>query len=75
MLFSGFGGNSFGSSFRVFYLKEDGTKNDFWIHPNLRTNTWLIKEKLKKMNPNLLTTNFSFGGIEHLFVKDEDWFR
>jgi hypothetical protein len=32
-------------------------------------------DKLKKMNPDLLATNFSFGGIEHLFVKDEDWFR
>ena len=75
MVLSGFGAGTFGAAQRVFYKSKDGTKKDFYIYPNLRTNTGTLKQKLKKMNPDLLTEHFSFGGIEHLFIKDDDWFR
>ena len=75
MLFSGSGINSARMSYRLFYRAKDGTKKDFWIVPNLRTDTHVLKAKLKKINPELLTTGATFGLIEHFFVKNEDWFR
>lgn len=75
MLFSGYGPNYIGSSHRLFYKNENGEKKEFWIFPNSGTNTHTLKQRLKKLNPEMHTTNFSFGGIEHLFVNDEDWFK
>lgn len=75
MLFSGFGTYSLSGAYRLFYDSDDGQKKEFWIFPNLKTNTWTIKEQLKKENPDLLTTKISFGGIEHFFIRNEDGFR
>lgn len=75
MLYSGFGGNTFGWAFRLFYDSEKGNKKEFWIFPSFNINILTIQERLKKINPALLTTHFSFGGIEHLFIRNEDGFR
>lgn len=77
MLFSGFGFSSMPSlgSYRLFYKNLNDEQKEFWIFPNLRTNAPSIMKKLKETNPNLLTSNLSFGGLEHLIFKNEDWFR
>jgi hypothetical protein len=75
MLFSGFRANSFGHAYRFFYNVEGGRKKEFWVFPHVYADIVKLEKRIKEVNPDLLTTNSSFGGIEHLFIRNEDGFR
>jgi hypothetical protein len=67
--------STFSYTFRFIYNSENNSKKQFWLYPNFRVNLSSFQKKLKETNPNILISNESLGGIEHLFFKDEKWFK
>ena len=75
MLMCGIKVSTFRYTFRFIYNTDKDSKKQFWLYPNYRVSLPSFQKKLKEANPNILISNDSLAGIEHLFFKDEKWFK